>query len=75
MRTGLVDAHHARVTGDVSADYGGEASFHLPSISCAAELVDITVRGHSTEANAYKTQASRRKPDTASGNAAPFTKD
>jgi hypothetical protein len=29
MRSRLVDTHHARVAGDVSADYGGQTSVHL----------------------------------------------
>jgi hypothetical protein len=29
VRAGLVDTHHSRVTGDVSADDGGQPSFHL----------------------------------------------
>jgi hypothetical protein len=29
MRTCLVGAHHSRIAGDVSANYGGEASLHL----------------------------------------------
>ena len=31
MRPRLVGAHHARIAGDVSADDGGQASFHIPS--------------------------------------------
>jgi hypothetical protein len=27
--TCLVDAHHARIAGDISADYGSQASIHL----------------------------------------------
>ena len=34
MRSRLIGAHHAGVTGDVRADYGGQASVHLPSVSC-----------------------------------------
>ena len=30
VRACLVGAHHSRVAGDVSADDGGEASFHSP---------------------------------------------
>src|SRR6266446_8235075 len=33
VRTLLVGPHHSRVTGDISADYGSQASFHL----CAPE--------------------------------------
>ena len=35
VRSFLVGAHHARVTGDVSADYGCQASFHLLRILLA----------------------------------------
>jgi hypothetical protein len=40
MRSRLVDAHHAGVTGDVRADYGGQASVHLASVSFTGELLD-----------------------------------
>src|SRR5258705_9380865 len=30
VRTRLVGAHHSRVTGDLSADYGSQASLHSP---------------------------------------------
>src|SRR6266849_8382595 len=32
VRTCLVGAHHSRVTGDVSADYGSQASLHPLSL-------------------------------------------
>jgi len=32
MRARLVGAHHAGITGDVRADYGGQASLHLLNI-------------------------------------------
>src|SRR5258706_15359665 len=35
VRTCLVGAHHSRVTGDVSADYSGQASLHpLSLLNC-----------------------------------------
>ena len=63
VRTRLVGPHHAGVAGDVSADDGCQASFHIPIYPQRCPGERIPLRGRPTDSNVYKIGGIWRKAD------------